>query len=61
LVWPGTRWSSSLQVGRITRSVTAGQVVGALIFTSGKREISVPVRSTATVGPPSTSWRLIHS
>ncbi|HMK99464.1 MAG TPA: hypothetical protein VK428_04690 [Acidimicrobiales bacterium] len=61
LVWPGTRWSSSLQVNRITRSVTAGQVVGSLTFSSGKREISVPVRTTASVRPPSMSWRLIHS
>jgi len=60
VVWPGTTWSSSLLARRVTRSVNAGQVVATLDFSDGNQDLSVPVRSTRALPPPSIAWRVLH-
>lgn len=60
LVWPGTRWSSTLTPRSLPTSVAAGRTVATLTLSNGSIRLSVPVRTTRAVPPPSMGWRLIH-
>ena len=60
LVWPGTRWSTSLRPSAVNGTVPAGDRVATLIVSDGIRRFAVPLVTTSGLPGPSMRWRLVR-
>ena len=60
VVWPGTRWSTSLQPRRVNGRVRAGDQVATLTVSDGTRRFSVHLLTTTGLPGPSLHWQLEH-
>lgn len=60
VVWPGTRWSTSLRPRPVDGRVRAGDQVATLTVSDGIRSFTVPLLTTSGLPGPSLHWRLEH-
>jgi D-alanyl-D-alanine carboxypeptidase (penicillin-binding protein 5/6) len=60
VVWPGTRWSTTLRPRAVDGRVRAGDQVATLTVSDGIRRFTVPLLTTSGLPGPSLHWRLEH-
>jgi D-alanyl-D-alanine carboxypeptidase (penicillin-binding protein 5/6) len=60
LVWPGTRWSTSLRPSVVKGTVRPGDRVATLVVSDGIRQLTVPLVTTSGLPGPSVRWRIVR-
>jgi D-alanyl-D-alanine carboxypeptidase (penicillin-binding protein 5/6) len=58
LAWPGDVVRLTFTASPVALGARAGTRAGTLVISDGPEQVSLPVRTTATLPPPTLAWRL---